>query len=209
VLDNPRTVTAADSVEFGALVAGGFHIETYTGAYLDLAAPDPADVRLADVAHGLAHICRGAGQTKRFHSVAEHAVIVSTRLREIDSPSRIVLAGLHHDDPEAYLGDVTRPLKHLLPAYSELEANMWEAVRVALDLGECDITDPRVKQADRWALAAENHHLRNSRGRTWFCAGEYSPDTHPMTLGLPPQIAEARWLTEHERIVGDLALEAR
>jgi hypothetical protein len=202
----PHTaLTGAESVDFGALVAGGYHIESYTGAYVDLTDPNPADIRLADVAHGLANMCRGSGQTARFFSVAEHAVIVSRRLRDNGEAPRIVLAGLHHDDTEAYLGDVTRPLKKLLPTYHPLERGMWEAIRVALGLGECDIEDQRVKRADRWALGAENFHLRHSQGRTWFCAGVYSPETDPLTLGIPPADAEALWLTEHDRVRDELA----
>jgi 5'-nucleotidase len=198
----------ADTPDFGALVAGGYHIETHAGVYVDLTNPEPADIRLGDVAHGLAHICRGSGQTGRFFSVAEHAVIVSGRLRELGCPPQVVLAGLHHDDSEAYLGDVTRPLKKLLPAYRALESRMWEAIRVGLALGECDIDAPAVKDADRWALGAENYHLRRSRGRTWFCAGVYSPDTHPLTLGAPPAHAKALWLAEHDRVQSELAAAA-
>lgn len=187
-------------VGFGALVPGGFHIETYSGAYLDLTAPRPRDIRLPDVAHGLAHTCRGAGQTARFFSVAEHAVIVSRRLGELGHPPRVVLAGLHHDDPEAYLHDITKPLKYLLTAYTPLEVRMWEAISAALDLGECDISDPAVKAADIWALGAENHHLRKSRGSTWYCSGVYCAETHPLTLGLAPHDAEALWLSEHQRL---------
>jgi hypothetical protein len=201
---NGQGTASAEREAFGALTEGGFHIETYSGAYVDISAPDPSDIRLADVAHGLAHTCRGAGQTARFYSVAEHAVLVSRRLREIGCPLRIVLAGLHHDDPEAYLHDVTKPLKHLLTPYGELEAEMWEAIRVGLHLGACDIEHAAVKAADTWALGAENHHLRRSHGRTWYCADVYSPLTHPLNLGLAPPDAEAVWLREHSRLRDEL-----
>jgi uncharacterized protein len=195
----------ADSVAFGALTANGYHVETYTGGYVDISAPDPTDIRLVDVAHGLSQICRGAGQTARFFSVAEHALIVSRRLRELGHPPPVVFAGLHHDDPEAYLHDVTKPLKQLIgEPYGGLETEMWEAIRAGLDLGDCDITDKAIKKADTWALGAENHYLRRSRGRTWFCYGVYSPRTHPMVLGLAPEDAEALWLAEHARLLGEL-----
>jgi hypothetical protein len=194
-----------DSAAFGALLAGGYYIETYSGAYIDLAAPDPADIRLGDIAHALAHACRGAGHTARFFSVAEHSVIVGRRLREVGCSARVQLAGLHHDDPEAYLGDMTSPLKQLLASYRPLERRMWHAIRTALDLGDCDITTPAIKEADRWALAAENYYLRNSQGRTWYCADVYCPRTTPLDLGLSPEQAKGLWLAEHERVSAEVA----
>jgi hypothetical protein len=156
-----------------------------------------------------------------FFSVAEHAVLVARRLRDQGYPPQVVLGGLHHDDPEAYLHDLTKPLKVLLahsvvcpwwvrlfwtppPSYAELEAQMWEAIRVALDLGDCDISHLAIKQADTWALAAESYHLRCSQGRTWFCHGAYCPETTPLTLGLSHEQAKASWLAENDRVRGEL-----
>lgn len=201
----PPFARSREAETFGALVAGGYHIETYTGAFLDLISPSPANIRLLDIAHGLAHTCRGAGQTRRFFSVAEHAVLVSRRLRELGCPPQKVLAGLHHDDPEAYIHDITKPLKEFLGAYARVERRMWEAISAALDLGHCDIADEAVKDADVWALGAENHHLRLSRGSTWYCAGVYSVESHPLELGLAPCEAETLWLREHYRLQQELA----
>jgi hypothetical protein len=210
-----------DECTFGALTPDGYHTETLTGGYVDISDPDPGDIRLPDIAAGLANTCRGAGQMP-FFSVAEHAVLVSRRLRDLGHPPGVVLAGLHHDDPEAYLHDLTKPLKQLLarasrrpwplgflrpgPSYADLEAAMWEAIRFGLGLGECDIHHPAVKEADHWALAAECYHLRRSRGRTWFCHGAYCPERDPLRLGMCPADAEALWLHEHHRVLG--ALEA-
>ena len=215
-----RALASSDECTFGALTPDGYHAETITGGYIDLSDPDPSDIRLADVAAGLANTCRGAGQLP-FFSIAEHTVLVGRRLHDLGHPPEVVLAGLHHDDPEAYLHDLTKPLKQLLargsrralpfralrprPSYAELEAAMWEAIRVGLDLGQCDIAHPAVKEADHWALDAECYHLRRSRGRTWFCHGAYSPERDPLMLGKWPPEAEALWLNEHQRVLGALA----
>ncbi len=205
---------------YGALTPDGFHEETLTGSYVDISNPDPADIRLEDVASGLANTCRGAGQLP-FFSVAEHAVLVARRLRDQGYPPQVVSSGLHHDDPEAYLHDLTKPLKVLLarsascprwvrlfwtpgPSYAELEAQMWEAIRIALGLGYCDITHPAIKEADTWALAAESYHLRRSRGSTWYCHGAYCPKTTPLQLGLSPAQAEALWLAENHRVRAEI-----
>ena len=89
-------------------------IELYTGGFLDFEKPDPAQIKLHDVAHGLAQLCRYTGQTRHFFSVAEHACLVANRLRKLGEPLMVQWEGLHHDNAEAFVGDVNRPLKDLL-----------------------------------------------------------------------------------------------
>ena len=49
-----------------------------SGRRLDLLAPDPADIDIADIAHGLARVARWNGQTMGEHafSVAQHCLLV-------------------------------------------------------------------------------------------------------------------------------------
>ena len=49
-----------------------------SGRRLDLLNPAPADIEIADIAHGLARVARWNGQTSGVHafSVAQHSVIV-------------------------------------------------------------------------------------------------------------------------------------
>ncbi len=189
----------------GTFVAGPSHVETFSGLFLDLADPDPLDIRLEDIAHGLANCCRYAGQARVFYSVAEHATLVATRLKSAGAPPEIVLAGLHHDDPEAFLGDVTRPLKTLIPEYRQLERRVWEAIHAGLQLGDCPVGDGRVKEADNWALSAEAWWLLPSKGRGWFCEGLYDPAGPSLWLpdaGSRPAAAKCLWLRMHHELTG-------
>lgn len=61
---------------------------------------------LEDIAHSLSMQCRFTGHVSRFYSVAEHCVIGSRLL-----PDRLAMPFLWHDAEEAYVGDITRPLK--------------------------------------------------------------------------------------------------
>lgn len=154
---------------------GKYHIELNSGAYLDLAKPSPV-MTLDDVAHGLSHVCRFAGQTNRFYSVAEHACIVADKLRHEGRTPRVIFGGLHHDDTEAFLGDVTRPLKLLLRDYADLEATMAMVIAEALQLPFLsDEEEALVKAADDWALAVEAYKLLPSMGESWFCEGLFTP----------------------------------
>lgn len=176
-------------------------VETFTGLYLDLEDPHPSDIRLSDVAHGLAHTCRFGGQASRFYSVAQHAALVAARLVALGQSKDVALAGLHHDDPEAYLGDITRPLKTLAPEFRQIETRLWVSIAEALELPGLDITSDAVKEADNWALAHEAYYLLPSRGRPWATHGRFAPGEDPGWSGtLSPESAELLWLEVHHAL---------
>src|ERR1035438_574958 len=153
------------------------HIELASGTFLNLADPQPDRISLEDVAHGLAYTCRFAGQASRFYSVAEHACLVSWKIAEDGFDAQDQWAALDHDDAEAFIGDVSRPLKNLLPEYQTLETQVWRAINSALDLRlgiEIPTESTLIKAADNWALAAEAYHLLPSKGASWFCSGMYT-----------------------------------
>lgn len=162
-------------------LSGSYIMETASGRAVILADPDPASICFADIAHHLAQVNRYNGATgvngrTRAYPVAEHAVLVAQELRSDGAPIPVCLAGLHHDDSEAYLGDVSRPLKALLPEYREIERRFETVIRTALDLPSISADEAaQVKAADNWALAAEAHYLMPSAGKGWTCDGLYEP----------------------------------
>lgn len=84
-------------------------LSTFTGGTFDLANPTAKQVDIRDIAHSLSLLCRFNGHCKRFYSVAEHSMNVADLL-----PNELKLWGLLHDAHEAYIGDVSRPLKKLM-----------------------------------------------------------------------------------------------
>lgn len=108
------------------------------------------EIRLEDIAHALSQLCRFAGHTRTFYSVAQHSVVVS-RL----CPPEAALYGLLHDASEAYLGDVVRPIKHtaIWEGYRAAEARLQALIyrRFGLD----PVEPASVKAADLTALHAE------------------------------------------------------
>lgn len=202
-----QSIGHESGVDFGAFVPGAHHIELVDGHYLDLAAPDPSLITPEVIAHGLAHVCRFAGQARRFYSVAEHAVLVAERLMELRQPPPVVFAGLHHDDSEAFIGDVTRPLKALLPGYADLERRLSAVIEGALGLPPLGAEARAVvKGADDWALSCEAHYLLPSQGTTWFCAGLFDPDAYaPRTMGRDPTDSRRRWFSWHRSLARQAA----
>ena len=97
-------------------------IMLHSGRLLDLTNPEPDQIEIDDIAHGLAHTCRYAGQCDGFYSVAEHSVLVSYTARSAK------LAALLHDAAEAFIGDLPRPLKLLIPQYKIIEMQLERAV---------------------------------------------------------------------------------
>lgn len=156
--------------DWSAHVPGHHEIELYSGRYLDLKQPDSSVIGLDDVAHGLAFTCRYSGQCADYYSIAQHAVMCARYLRAHGYSLATQLAGLHHDDAEAFLGDVVRPLKGLLqPQYGDLSDTMDVAIAKAFgDLWPADaLKVPAVKAADNWALMVEAWRLLPSQGRHW------------------------------------------
>lgn len=172
-------------------------VETYSGMYVDTQHPDPKTINLRDVAHALSNTCRYGGHCQQFYSVAEHAVFVSKRLEAKGASLIVQLAGLHHDDAEAYLGDIPRPLKPLLgDAYTELTDTMDQAIVDGLGLywfglrQAAEFHTKPVKRADNFALFVEARHLLPSRGLHWFKgeqgASAWGLGEQPKRIHTPP-----------------------
>lgn len=190
-LVNPFTVTARDGV---------FRIET--------------------IAHALSNLCRYAGHTSRFYSVAEHCLLVecvvtmrATKLRM--SPERRVafaFEALVHDAVEAYLGDIPAPFKRMpeFAPYRAAEARLAKELRNWFGLvGEepqiiKDI-DVEIRGSEREWLMSTTKHLTS-----WTSA----PPIPGIVCGtMSPNGAKEAWLrrfdelqpawTDHKRIDGD------
>lgn len=100
--------------------------KTYSGKTINFLNPDPDQIDVRDIAHGLSHVCRFAGQIPRFYSVAEHCYRIWEQVKDI-SPEHGIWA-LLHDASEAYMCDVPKPLKNLLPQYMEIEKRLTKAI---------------------------------------------------------------------------------
>lgn len=126
----------------------GDWIQTYSGRQFWPMDPRPEDIDIVDIAHALSMLCRFGGHCKRFYSVAEHCVLLSDVADDADA-----LYALLHDASEAYLVDVPRPIKRMLPGYAEAEDVIMAAI--CDHYGLLRVMPPDVKRLDRAILMDE------------------------------------------------------
>lgn len=114
--------------------------------------PKPSDFDINSGAKALSMLCRYAGQVDKFYSVAEHSCRVCDIL-----PEEVKLEGLMHDFCEQLLGDITTPLKKMLPTYKTIEENTEEQMSRKFKL--VFPFPPEIKVADMTLLVTEMRDL--------------------------------------------------
>ncbi len=110
---------------------------------------------MMSIAAALSNICRFGGHCPDYYSVAEHSVHAAEMARD-DEPCNLELqkAVLLHDAAEAYVGDVVKPLKQMLPDYTVIESRVEAAIEQRFGIDMNAYAD-QVKMYDRLALKAE------------------------------------------------------
>lgn len=168
-------------------------IITYSGIEFDLLAPHPDMVNVVDVAHALSNLCRFTGQCREFYSVAQHCVLASYH-----GPAEEALDRLVHDAAEAYLGDVSSPLKALLPEYRRREEAVEAVVIPAL--GGQWPAPPSVKPTDLVMLATEKRDLMRTFGAQWALLDGVEPVG--MIAPWEPRFARGMFLQRYVELTG-------
>lgn len=141
------------------------YMETYTGRKFNPAQPKVEDIHLEDIAHALSKICRFGSHLDVHFSVAQHSLICLDVAKDLGLDDELQLYVLSHDFSEAYLGDVPRPLKILLPEYKKIEENVQDAITQFLGLSPLSTGDKEiVKQIDNLALHYEGKYLTSNIG---------------------------------------------
>ncbi len=103
-------------------------ITTYSGHKFDPINPDKDVLDIRDIAHALSLTCRGNGHVKQFYSVGQHCIMCAKEAAARGYSKRVILGCLLHDASEAYMSDVPRPFKEMLPEYVALEEKLIDLV---------------------------------------------------------------------------------
>ena len=104
------------------------YIHTFSKVKFTPANPQEEDILIEDIAHSLAMQTRAGGHFPAFHSVAQHCLECSDEAAARHMGPRVELGCLLHDASEAYISDITTPVKKGLPQYQELEDRLLESI---------------------------------------------------------------------------------
>ena len=136
-----------------------------SGRRLDLLHPDPTDIAIEDIAHGLARVARWNGQTVGEHifSVAQHSLLVEAIAAAIAPTLSVAgrMVALLHDAPEYVIGDLISPFKTVLgDDYKAVERRLLDAIHIRFGLTATDPTlAAAIKGADQLAAYFEATQL--------------------------------------------------
>jgi len=144
-------------------------IQTYSGLRFYPARPTPEMITIGDIAQALSLEPRFAGQSLFHYSVAQHSILVSLHCDPADA-----LWGLLHDASEAYLKDIPRPIKRMLPGYKRLERRVQRVIAKRFGLPwPCPES---VHVADTRILVNERRDVMGPlQGRTSLRRGDLPP----------------------------------
>lgn len=111
------------------------YIYTYSGVSFSPLSPCMEDISPVDIAHALSYMCRANGHFKSFYSVAQHCLACEAEARARGYSREVRLACLIHDASEAFISDITRPVKRQLSQYKEIEERLQRVIyqRFGLD----------------------------------------------------------------------------
>lgn len=139
------------------------------GSYFNFLEPESSSFTIYDIANALSKICRFTGQGDNFYSVAEHSIFVSYLV-----PEEFAMEALLHDASEAFIGDVSTPLKNLLPDYKVIEANIEREIFSRFNLTYP--FPPCIKYADKQAFFLEKEQVMNNFDYSDYLKGVEKPD---------------------------------
>ena len=110
------------------------YITTYSKIHFTPFCPNLEDISIEDIAHSLSMLCRGNGHYKKFHSVAQHSINCCNEAKARGLSKKIQLCSLLHDAAEAYISDITRPVKQFLEKYIEIENTLYYTIFQRFDI---------------------------------------------------------------------------
>lgn len=103
-------------------------ITTFTKRQVDTFEPAKEDIVIEDIAHALSMMTRAGGHFPEFFSVAEHCIQCCKESMARNYDPEVSLICLLHDASEAYIADVTRPVKQHMTMYIQIENQLMEVI---------------------------------------------------------------------------------
>lgn len=174
----------------------GIGIHVNGGGIFRILNPDPKLINPEMLANSLSKLCRWTGHCKAFFSVAQHSVLVSKIV-----PQEFAMQGLLHDASEAFIGDISRPLKVIM---EELAPGVLKDVEETIQaaVAERFLQDfpwaPEVHEADTVSLATEKRDILDVT-TAWVGLPKPLEET---LKPLGPRGAKTQWLKRFYQLGG-------
>lgn len=184
------------------------YIRTWSGKKFWPLDPRAEDIDIRDIAHHLARLNRFTGAIRYdCYSVAEHSVrvslIVNTR------PHELPMQALLHDATEAYLNDLSRPVKYDsdLAGYRQAEQRLWWAIAKRFSVSP--LMYPETHRADNILMLTEKRDLMSPvmSGDDRRCKRAVESDVAPLPKKIYPlsaQVAEEWFVDRFVELGGKL-----
>ena len=176
-------------------------IQVYSGEFLDIFNSNISKINIKDIAHALSQICRFAGHSKKFYSVAQHSILVSFLAEKIAKDNKIIVAkwGLLHDSVEFATNDLPRPIKKAIPVFSQIEENFLKVIAQKYNLPL--IMPKEIRMADDIMLMTEKKYLLKKSKEKWELENKVKPLAQPI-IPCDPESAELLFLTRFKELFG-------
>jgi len=126
--------------------------------------PRTDEVFIEDIAQSLSRQIRYNGMSDGVINVAQHSCQCAWLAEQSGGDAKVQLAMLMHDAAEAYIGDMIRPLKVLIPEFAKIEDKIMATIVERFNLPS--ISHKAQKYYDNMAMAWEKRDMFRS-SREW------------------------------------------
>lgn len=179
------------------------HITTASKIHFKPLEPRKEEIMIEDIAHALSFMTRANGHFPEFYSVGQHCIGCYKEAMARGLGERIALAALLHDASEAYIADITRPVKKELRQYLAIEKQLQDTIYERF-LGSVPTKEEqkRISEIDDAMLYYEFYHYMGEK----IIPNEPKLLTEPDFYERPFQEVEAEFLSVYtemrERFAG-------
>lgn len=173
-------------------------LETYCVEKVSLNNPQTRDINISDIAVSLANSARYIGHThsQYIYSQAAHSIWVAKYLYKATGNSKLALNGLMADAFKAYVGDIAKPVRFMLPVLDQELRALEERIQLTImDAFGLPLMTPDtvrwIANAKGMAMKIEALNLMRSKGEDWPLP---ELDEYARAIGFIKPIN--RWMTE-------------
>lgn len=172
------------------------YITTWSKTHFTPLEPKPEEIHIRDIAHALSLMTRANGHFPRFYSVGQHCIHCCEEAASRGYTERTQLACLLHDASEAYLADITRPVKQHLLTYKKIEKTLQNSIFEKY-LGTLSEEEQRLwKELDDLLLYYEFDHFMGEK----LCECPGTLVSHPVFDTEPFEKTEQKYLEWFARL---------